>query len=157
MMGLRTHFMKRFGESAVSGLYQGYMDMTYFALFPPSLRRRQLKIAIVFNYDAFRFEVWLSARNQQLQRQYWELVKDVPWPGYRIAPPAKWVDSILECDIASDFDLDDSEAMTTRIESATLAFINRMEGFLSGNRLRKERKRSVVTRAIPPNRRRSHN
>jgi hypothetical protein len=45
MMALRIHFQKRLGASAVSGLYQGYMDMTYFALFPPSLRRRNLKIA----------------------------------------------------------------------------------------------------------------
>lgn len=51
MMGLRTHFMN--AGSTVSGLYQGYMDMTYFALFPSSLKHRNLKIAIVFDYDAF--------------------------------------------------------------------------------------------------------
>ncbi len=143
MMGLRTHFMKRYGDSAVSGLYQGYMDMTYFALFPPSLRHRHLKIAIVFNYDAFRFEVWLSARNQQIQRQYWKLLKDIPWPGYRIAPPAKWVDSILECDLVSDFDLDDPDALTAIIEANTLAFIDRIESFLAGDQPLEQRKRST--------------
>ena len=30
MMGSRTHFAKSYGDSAVSGLYQGYMDMTCF-------------------------------------------------------------------------------------------------------------------------------
>ena len=50
MTGLRTHFVKKYGNSAVSGLYQGYMDMTYFALFPPSVKRCDLKVAIVFNY-----------------------------------------------------------------------------------------------------------
>ncbi|MBU0702870.1 MAG: hypothetical protein KKC18_03305, partial [Chloroflexi bacterium] len=44
MMGLRTHFKNRYPDSAVSALYQGYMDMTYFALFPPSLKHRNLKI-----------------------------------------------------------------------------------------------------------------
>lgn len=73
MLGLRTHFKNRLGESAVSGLYQGYMDMTYFALFPYSLRHRNLKIAIVFNYDAFRFEAWLAGGNREAQRGYWEL------------------------------------------------------------------------------------
>jgi hypothetical protein len=32
------------------------MDMTYFAIFPPCLKSHDLKVAIVFNYDAFRFE-----------------------------------------------------------------------------------------------------
>jgi hypothetical protein len=146
MMGLRTHFKNSRGGS-VSGLYQGYMDMTYFALFPPSLRRRNLKIAIVFNYDAFRFEVWLSARNQELQRQYWELFKDTEWPGYRVAAPAKGVDSILECDLASDFDLDDPDALTARIETTTLAFIDRIDGFLSVDQPLARRKRSAPTRA----------
>ena len=41
MMGLRTHFKNSYPDSAVSGLYQGYMDMTYFALFPPPLKRRE--------------------------------------------------------------------------------------------------------------------
>ena len=51
MMRLRTHFKNN--DYAVSGLYQGYMDMTYFALFPSSLKQRNLKIAIVFNYASF--------------------------------------------------------------------------------------------------------
>jgi len=76
MMGLRTHFASKYGDPAVSGLYKGYMDMTYFALFPPSLKRLDLKIAIVFNYEAFRFEAWLAARNRKVQRQYWDDFKD---------------------------------------------------------------------------------
>jgi len=27
------------------------------------------KVAIVFNYEAFRFEAWLAARNLKVQRQ----------------------------------------------------------------------------------------
>ncbi len=56
MLGLRTHFKDSHPDTRVSGLYQGYLDMTYFALFPPHLKPRDLKIAIVFNYAAFRFE-----------------------------------------------------------------------------------------------------
>ena len=40
MAGLRTHFQKKYRDYALSGLYQGYMDMTYFAVLPPSLKRR---------------------------------------------------------------------------------------------------------------------
>jgi len=61
IMGLRTHFTKKYPAYAVSGsIYYGYMDMTYFSVFPKSIIDRKLKIAIVFLHEAFRFEVWLS-------------------------------------------------------------------------------------------------
>ena len=37
MMDLRIHFQNRYPSFSISGLYQGYMDMTYFAIVPPSL------------------------------------------------------------------------------------------------------------------------
>ena len=131
MMSLRTHFKKKYEGFAVSGLYQGYMDMTYFALFPPSLKHRDLKIAVVFNYNAFRFEAWLAGSNRNIQRQYWELFKDSQWPEYRVVTPASGVDSIIECDLATDFDLDDPDALTASIEKATVAFIDDIERFVA--------------------------
>ena len=131
MMGLRTHFKKRYPDSAVSALYQGYMDMTYFAIFPPSLKQRDLKIAIVFNYEAFSFEVWLAGRNRKVSRQYWELFRDSQWTAYRVITPGKGVDSIVECDLAKDFDLSDPDALTSSIETTTAAFIADIESFLS--------------------------
>jgi len=131
MMGLRTHFENTYGDPAVSGLYQGYMDMTYFALFPPLLKRRDLKVAIVFNYEAFRFEAWLAARNRKVQRQYCELFRDSQWKEYRVVAPTSGVDSIVECDLASDFDLGDPDTLTVRIETATAAFVGDIERFLS--------------------------
>jgi len=131
MMSLRLHFEKQHPDSAVSGLYQGYMDMTYFALFPPSLKQRDLKIAIVFNYDAFRFEVWLSPRNRNAHRQYWDLFKDSEWPAYRVVPPEKEADSIVECDLTQAVDFSDMEALTSSIETGTAAFIDAMERFLA--------------------------
>ena len=131
MLGLRTFFKNRYPDSDVSGLYQGYMDMTCFALFPPSLKHRDLKIAIVFNYEAFRFEAWLVGRNRKVQRQYWELFRDSQWPEYRVIMPAKGIDSIVECDLAKDFDLSASDALTSRIEKATVAFIDDIERYLS--------------------------
>lgn len=129
MLELRTHFKN--SGSAVSGLYPGYMDMSYFALFPPALEARNLKIAIVFDYDAFGFEAWLAGGNRKVQRQYWELFKEGRWPAYRLVTPAKGVDSILECDLASGLDLDDRAALTASIETATAAFIDDIERFLA--------------------------
>jgi hypothetical protein len=131
MMGLRTFFKHNLAGSTVSGLYQGYMDMTYFALFPALLKQHNLKIAIVFNYDTFGFEAWLAAGNRKVQRQYWELFKDGQWPEYRVVTPATGIDSILECDLATDFDLDDADALTASIVETTVAFIADIEGFLA--------------------------
>ena len=52
MLGLRTHFKASHPDTGVSGLYQGYLDMTYFALFPPHLKPRDRKIAIVLRISS---------------------------------------------------------------------------------------------------------
>lgn len=131
MMELRIHFKNKYPDYSVSSLYQGYMDMTYFAVSPPSLKQRDLKIAIVFNYEAFRFEAWLSGRNRGVNRKYWEAFKDRKWPAYRVVTPAKGVDSIVECDLAQGFDLSDSDALTASIETGTSTFIKDIEEVLA--------------------------
>lgn len=131
MNSLRAHFAKTYGDSAVSALYQGYMDMTYFAVFTPALKARDLKIAVVFNYEPFRFEVWLAARNRKIQRQVWELLKDVRLEGYRIVEPAEGIDSIIERDLAAEFDLAKPEELTASINKTTAAFIEKMEKLLA--------------------------
>jgi hypothetical protein len=131
MMDLRTHFKNRYPSYSVSGLYQGPMDMTYFAIFPPSLKQRDLKIAIVFNYAAFRFEAWLSGKNRQVQRKYWELFRDSRWTEYRVTTPAKGVDSIIECNLAEDMDFGDLDRLTVTMEKKAIEFIADVEGFLS--------------------------
>jgi hypothetical protein len=133
MTGLRTHFAKAHPSYAVSGLYQGYMDMTYFAVVPPSLKQRDLKIAVVFNYEEFRFEAWLAGNNRRVQQNYWELVKNSRWDGYRVVSPAKGVDSIIECDLADEVDFGDLNSLTASIEETVLEFVDRVEGFLSAH------------------------
>ena len=131
MMDLRTRFKNRYPSYSISGLYQGYMDMTYFAIVPPSLKHRDLKIAIVFNYEAFRFEAWLSGTNRQVQRKYWELFRDSRWTEYRVVTPAKGVDSIIECNLAENFDFGDLDSLTMSIEENAVKFIDDVERFLS--------------------------
>jgi hypothetical protein len=131
MMDLRAQFKKSHPDYSVAGLYQGYLDMSYFALVPPSFKRRRLKIAIVFNYSAFRFEAWLSGANRQVLQKYWDLVKDARWPEYRLVPPGTWADSILESDLASSPDFADLESLTRLIETKVAKFIKDIERFLS--------------------------
>jgi hypothetical protein len=133
MTDLRTHFKNRVPSYSISGLYQGYMDMTYFAIVPPSLKNRDLKIAIVFNYEAFRFEAWLAGTNRQVQRKYWEMFKDSRWIEYRVVAPAKGVDSIIECNLAEDFDFGDLDSLTASIEENAVEFIDNVERFISNH------------------------
>jgi len=132
IMGLRMYFDSRYPDYSVSGgIYYGYMDMTYFAVIPKTLKQRRLKIAIVFLHESFRFEVWLAGNNKQVQAKYWTLFKESGWSKYRIVPTTKGVDSILEYRVADNPDFNDLGALTKQIESNTLEFISEVEGFLS--------------------------
>jgi hypothetical protein len=91
MQGLKTFFRNRYPQAFVSGnLYQGVMDMTYFSFVPAALKSRDLKIAIVFVYEAFRFEAWLSGCNRPVQARYWEIIRESTWINTRWCPiPSK--------------------------------------------------------------------
>ena len=129
---LRLYLGKKYPDHSVSGsVYYGYMDMTYFSFFPKSLRHRKLKIAIVFLHEAFRFEVWLSAANKKVQREYWELVKESNWSKYRIPSTLKGFDSIVECVLVDNPDFSDLDALTKQIEKGTLEFVKDVEGFFA--------------------------
>lgn len=133
LMSLRTHFQNRHPELAVSGFYQGYMDMSYFACFPVALKERKLKIAVVFVYETFRFEVWLSGVNKQVMAEYWQQIKQSGWNKYHLVADTQKADSILECVVAADPDFSDLNALTALIEKGTLQFIRDVETFLASN------------------------
>ena len=96
-IGLRTHLKSKYPDSFVSSsIYYGYMDMTYFSFTPKALIDRKLKIAIVFLYESFRFEIWLAGANKQVQEKYWGLIKKSGWNKYRVVPTIQGFDSIIE-------------------------------------------------------------
>lgn len=132
IMELRLDFKNKYPDYSVSGsIYQGYMDMTYFALFPEPLKSKKLKIAIVFIHDTFRFEVWLAGYNKQVQTKYWRLIKERNWDKYSIPATLKGSDSILEFVLIDNPDFSDTDALTVQIERGTLKFINDVMTFLT--------------------------
>jgi hypothetical protein len=131
-MGLRTHFNNKYPDYFVSGsIYYGYMDMTYFSIFPKTLKDRKLKIAIVFLHETFRFEVWLAGVNKQVQTKYWKLIKESDWNKYHIVSTTKGADSIIEYVLVDNPDFSDFDTLTKQIERETLKFIEDVESFLS--------------------------
>lgn len=96
MMGLKNYFKNKYPDfSVAASLYQGYMDMTYFALFPEDLKKRKLKIAIVLVHDKMQFEIWLSGINKQIQIKYWNILKSRNITGYHLPVTLKGTDSII--------------------------------------------------------------
>ncbi len=132
IMGLRTYFEKKYPDYSVSGsIYCGHMDMTYFSFFPESLKRKKLKVGIVFVHEIFRFEVWLLGYNKGVQSKYWKLFKKNYWNNYHIPSEKKGVDSIVEGILVETPDFGNLDSLTKQIESGTLYFIDDVEEFLS--------------------------
>jgi len=129
---LRLYFKKKYPDYFVSGIYYGYMDMTYFAFSPESLKKRKLKIAIVFVHEKFRFEAWLSGYTRDIQAKYLELITESGWDKYRTTDN---VDSIIERTLVDEPDFDDLEAITEKIEGGALEFIEDVNVFLGSNSL----------------------
>jgi hypothetical protein len=133
ILGLRTYFKNKYPDHYVSGsIYYGYMDMTYFAFIPGSFKRRNLKIAIVFVHETFKFEVWLAGANKQVQQEYWQLFNESNWNKYPLVPTTQGVDAIIEYVLVAEPDFSDLDALTDRIEQATLEFIKNVDNFLQG-------------------------
>jgi len=131
VMDLRTQFSRRFPDFAPGSIYLGYMDMTYFPVFPESLKSRKLKIAIVFIHKTVRFEVWLVGSNRQVQEKYWRVFKEGGWNKYRISENVKRADYITAYTLVNNPDFGNLDALIKQIEKGTLIFVNDIEDFLS--------------------------
>lgn len=133
MLSLKSGLKKSHPEYGVSStFYFGYMDMTYFALAPEDLNHLGLKIALVFLHKEFRFELWLSAANKDIQKKYWSLIKERGWNAYRLVPDLKNSDSILEYIAAYEPDFNDPQALSNQIETRLSKFIGDIQAFFGG-------------------------
>jgi hypothetical protein len=131
VLRLRAYFQKEYPEYPAGNLYAGYMDMTYFPLFPKKLKDRKLKIAIVFLHDTCRFEAWLSGNNRKVQKEYAEWISGQQWDTYRMDP--KNPDSIIELTLDDNPDFSDTDMLTKNIAASTVSFIRDIEAFLSAH------------------------
>lgn len=133
MLALRAFLKNKYPHYSVPGsLYFGYMDMTYFSFTPESFKNQNLKVAIVFLHEAFRFEVWLAGVNKQVQTQYWQKIQHSGWKKYPLVASPQGADAILEHIVAENPDFGNLDALTEQIERGTLQFIADIEAYLSG-------------------------
>jgi hypothetical protein len=121
---LRTHFIKHFSDDYVIGsIYTDDKNITYFPFTPKELKKQKLKIAIVFNHQKMRFEIWLAGQNRQIQKKYWEIFKESDWNKYHIPSAINEGFSIVDHILIENPDFDDLDSLTEQIETGTLKFI----------------------------------
>ncbi len=132
LMSVRAYLAIHYpGYFVSSNIYTGYMDMSYFSVSPESLKRRKLKIAVVFIHETCRFEAWLAGINKLVQAQYWDLFRESAWDRYPIVPGIQGRDAIIEHTIVEHPNFADLDGLTKLIETETLDFIGNIDTFLA--------------------------
>lgn len=130
---LRKRFQNAYPEYSISNMYYGYLDMTYFAIVTEFLKARQLKIAIVFEYDSFTFEVWLSGVNRGVQKKYWKLIKEKNWEEFALCDDPTKEDHIIRKILVKEPDFLDSDMLGDQIEEGTIDFLDHVQAFLGAH------------------------
>ena len=128
---LRTELEQKYPEYAISQVYQGYMDMSYFAITPPELRAKKLKIALVYLHKANRFELWLSANNRKLQKEWIDVLNQVENLDYRVSELGVGIDSIVEYIVHVSPNFEAKESLKQSLAMNIDRFIKAMEGLIN--------------------------
>ncbi len=124
---LRADFIKKYQQYDVSGIYQGYMDMSYFALSTSALKEKGLKIAIVYLHDKGTFEVWLSARNRDISKSLEPLFKGIVSDGLKFFHDETNLDAVIECTLSSAPDFDNQTELIMEIEAGVERFVGAVQ------------------------------
>jgi hypothetical protein len=120
---LKTRFSKSLKDRfSFSGIFQGYMDYTYFYFSNEFCRERKLKFGLVLNHVDMRFEIWLLGQTKDVQERSWHLLKHTEWiPGEAIP---KY--SIFEHILIESPDFNDLNALSRAIEEAIVGTTDRI-------------------------------
>lgn len=117
VMALRTRFSRSLsGKFSVSGVFQGYMDYTYFYFSNDFCRERKLKFGLVLNHEELRFEIWLLGQTKDIQQRYWNLLKGSDWIPHVEMPRY----AIFEHVLISSPDFDNLDALSKKIEAGVI-------------------------------------
>jgi hypothetical protein len=123
VMRLKTRFSKTQKDRfSFTGIFQGYMDYTYFYFANEFCRERKLKFGLVLNHEDMRFEVWLLGQTKDLQERYWNLLKPTGWIQGEAIPKY----SIFEHILIENPDFDDLDALSETIEEGLVSITDRI-------------------------------
>ncbi|KAF0226840.1 MAG: hypothetical protein FD133_1101 [Erysipelotrichaceae bacterium] len=130
MSELRTNLERNYPDYTLSSMYAGYLDMSYFAFTPLQLKRKKLKIAIVYLHGENRFEAWLTGFNRQTQTEVIESLREKDLKQFTLSETGTGVDSIIAYPIIKRPNFNKPEHLKQQIEINTLLFIKEMDNLL---------------------------
>lgn len=90
----------------------GYLDYTYFYFTDAYLKSKNLKFAMVLNHQKMQMELWLAGRTREIQKKYWQLMKNTRWIHGAEEMPEY---AVLEVVLENRIDFGDKEHMTQNI------------------------------------------
>ncbi len=120
---LRADFIQKYPHYDTSGIYQGYMDMSYFSLTTKLLKGKGLKIAIVYLHEKGNFEVWLSARNRDIAKSYISLLNSDISGDVNLFHDINNPDAIIECILTPEPDFEDQASLIDTIDQGVEKFV----------------------------------
>lgn len=114
VQNLRTEFAKKYkSEFSIAIVLHGYIDFTYFYLQNDYLKKKRLKLAIVFNHRNANFELWLLGQTKVVQILHWKKLREVKWVNKDAMPEY----SIFEAPLLVAPDFDSSTKLSDSIHS----------------------------------------
>jgi hypothetical protein len=131
MSDTKTYLEHQYPDYTASAVYPGYMDMTYFAFTPSTLKQKKLKIAIVFLHPECRLEVWLAGVNRQIQAEYIRRLSTKDIGRLTLSQVGPGVDSIIASRIIEQPDFDNLDELQKQVEVKTMQFIKDIEALLA--------------------------
>lgn len=128
LMRVKTHLEKSLsGQYRFGNISPGYLDFSYFPFFNDYLRKEKLRFGIVLNHKKMRFEIWLMGQNSEIQKNYWEILKNTKWNKQQIEMPKY---SVLENVIVDNPDFNNLDSLTAEIEKETIRISNEIVEYL---------------------------
>ncbi|SDN80646.1 DUF7000 family protein [Acetanaerobacterium elongatum] len=120
---LRANFIYNYPRYVIGGIYQGYMEMTYFSLSTNPLRDEGIKFAIVYLHQKGAFEVWLSARNRDIAEKYESVLSSNSIDNSTVHHDNSNPNAIIKCTLTSTPDFEDPDSLIFTIEQGVEKFI----------------------------------
>jgi len=121
---LRANFP---GEYKTGNISFGYLDYTYFPFFNEYLKSQKLRFGIVLNHQKMQFELWLMGQNDDVQKEYWDKMKDTKWnKGISKRPQY----SVLEVCLNNHIDFENKKVMTKLIFKQSLQYVEEIQEYL---------------------------
>lgn len=128
MMSLKSHLSRALAERYSFGnVSLGYLDYTYFYCIDSYLREKKLRFCIVLNHEKIQFELWLVGQNSEVQKKYWNILKDTEWNKYQTSMPKY---SVLEVILIENPDFNNLSLLTEQIEKEIIPITDEIIGYL---------------------------